>query len=166
MRKRTSLTADLIKGSVAGAVATLVLDQVTNFMYQRENSRDRQAEDRARRGRTAYETAADKIAAAFGRQLDEQQRKRLGAIVHWALGISAGAAYATYGRRHPSLRRAWGAAFGTAFWASVDEGLVSLAGLTPPPSAFPAVTHLRGLAGHVAFGVAADRTLRLLDAAA
>lgn len=166
MRRRAHITAELLKGAVAGAVATLVLDRVTTFLYQHESTGARCTEDRARHGRTAYEAAAEKVAGLFGARLDADQRKRLGAVMHWTLGIAAGAAYATYGRRHPSLRRGAGGAFGTAFWAAVDEGLVSLLGLTPPPKAFPAETHLRGLAGHLAFGVAADGTLRLLDAVA
>jgi len=166
MRNRTSITADLIKGAIAGAVATLVLDQVTSFMYERESSRARQAEDRARQGRTAYENAAEKIATMFGARIDAKQRKRLGGIIHWALGISAGAGYAVYGRRVPGLRRFAGGGFGTTFWATVDEGLVSVLGLTPPPSEFPLQTHLRGLAGHLAFGIVTDRTLGVLDAVA
>ncbi len=166
MRRRGHLTAELLKGAIAGAVATLVLDRVTTFMYQHERTGARRTEDRVRGGRTAYEAAAEKAAGLLGIRLDEEQRKRVGTGIHWALGVAAGVAYATYGRRNPSLRRAGGAAFGTAFWAAVDEGLVSLLGLTPPPKAFPAETHLRGLAGHLAFGVTADGTLRLLDAVA
>jgi Protein of unknown function (DUF1440) len=166
MHRRTTTSANLIKGAVAGVVATAVLDLVTNYLYAQESRSTRAREDRARSGKTAYETAAEKLAGMFGARLSRPQRKRLGGIIHWTLGIGAGAAYATYARRRPSLRRGFGAGFGTAFWAAVDEGLVSLLGLTPPPRAFPAATHLRGLAGHLAFGVTADRTLRLLDAIA
>lgn len=166
MRRRANLPADVLKGAIAGAVATAVLDRVTTFMYERESPGARKTEDRARAGRTAYETAAERIAALLGTNLEGEQRKRVGLIIHWALGIAAGVAYATYGRKNPTLRRGAGSAFGTAFWGAVDEGLVSLLGLTPPPKAFPIETHIRGLAGHLAFGVTADRTLRLLDAVA
>jgi hypothetical protein len=166
MRGRSHVTADLVKGAIAGTVATLVLDRVTTFMYEHERATVRNAEDRARSGRTAYEVAAEKLAVMLGTDLDAEQRKRVGLVIHWALGIAAGIGYAVYGRQRPSLRRAFGSAFGTAFWAAVDEGLVSLLGLTPPPKAFPVETHVRGLAGHLAFGVVADRTLRLLDAVA
>jgi hypothetical protein len=166
MRRRTSMPRELIKGAIAGAVATWTLDRVTSWMYEREPRRARQQEDRARHGRTAYEAAAERAAHLLGRRLNRDQQRRLGSAIHWALGIGAGMAYSAFGRRLPGVARAGGGAFGTAFWATVDEGLVSLLGLTPPPKAFPWETHARGLTGHLAFGIAADRTLRILDAIA
>jgi hypothetical protein len=156
----------LLKGAIAGAVATWIMDRVTTRMYERENRPAREMEDRVRHGRTAYEVAAEKIARLLGRQLTQRERRQMGAAIHWALGIAAGAAYAAFGRRLPAFRRAGGGAFGTTFWAAVDEGLVSLLGLTPPPKAFPWETHARGLAGHLTYGIVADRTLRVLDAVA
>jgi Protein of unknown function (DUF1440) len=164
MRRNQSMPKELVKGAIAGAVATWTLDRVTNWMYQREPQAARLREDRARNGRTAYEAAAERAAHLMGRRLDPDQRRSLGTAIHWALGIGAGVAYTAFGRRFPGARRAGGGAFGTAFWATVDEGLVSLLGLTPPPNAFPWETHARGLTGHLAFGLVADGTLRVLDA--
>jgi hypothetical protein len=166
MRRNTSTSKDLLKGAIAGVVATWIMDRVTTYMYQHENESSRSMEDRARGGRTAYETAAEKLARMLGREPTDQQRHRLGTAIHWALGIGAGAAYGAFGRKIPALRRAGGGAFGTTFWAAVDEALVSLLGLTPPPKAFPWESHARGLAGHLTFGIVADRTLRVLDAVA
>jgi Protein of unknown function (DUF1440) len=166
MRRNTDVMTNALKGAVAGAVATWTLDRVTTYMYEREPEPERRREDRARSGRTAYESAAEKVASLLGRQLSEQERQRLGVAIHWLLGIGAGVAYAMYGRNIPAFRRAGGGGFGTAFWAAVDEGLVTLLGLTPPPKAFPWQTHARGLAGHLAYGVAAEQTLRVLDAVA
>lgn len=166
MRRGTGTGKNLLKGAIAGAVATWIMDRVTSFMYEHENKHARSVEDRARHGRTAYETAAEKTAHLLGRRLTKAERQRFGAAVHWALGIAAGAAYATVGRSIPAFRRAGGGAFGTTFWAAIDEGLVSLLGLTPPPKAFPWETHARGLAGHLTYGIVADRTLRVLDAVA
>jgi hypothetical protein len=166
MRRRNGTGKDLLKGAIAGAVATWIMDRVTTYMYQHESKFARGIEDQARHGRSAYETAAEKAAHLLGRDLTEEERKRVGEAIHWALGITAGAAYGAFGRRIPAFRRAGGSAFGTTFWAAVDEGLVSLLGLTPPPNAFPWETHARGLAGHMAYGIVADRTLRVLDAVA
>lgn len=166
MRRNTSTGKDLLKGATAGALATWIMDRVTTYMYEHENHTARRIEDRVRHGRSAYETAAEKAARWLGRELTEEERRRIGLAIHWALGIAAGALYGAFGRRVPALRRAGGGAFGTTFWAAVDEGLVSLLGLTPPPRRFPWETHARGLAGHVAYGVVADRTLRVLDAVA
>jgi Protein of unknown function (DUF1440) len=166
MRRKNNVPTDLLKGAIAGAVATWALDRVTTWMYEREPHTAREQEDRARQGRTAYEAAAEKAARLLGRQLNQDERRRFGTAIHWALGIGAGAAYSVVGRRIPAFRRGGGGAFGTTFWAAVDEGLVSLLGLTPPPKAFPWETHARGLSGHLAFGIVADRTLRVLDAVA
>jgi hypothetical protein len=155
---------DLIKGAIAGAVATWVMGKVTNAMYAREHPRARSQEDDARQGKTAYGAAAEKTAVLLGKHLEGERRERLGSALHWALGIGAGAAYAVLRRRFDAVGGAAGFGFGTAFWAVVDEGLVPALGLTPGPRAFPWQAHARGLAGHLTFGTVTDRTLRLLDA--
>lgn len=165
-RRRNRIREDLIKGAVAGAIATWVMDRATGVMYAREDRRARRREDEAREGKTAYGVAAEKAAQALGTRLDREQRERFGGAIHWALGIGAGAAYAVLRRRLQSIGRGAGIGFGTLFWAAVDEGLVPALGLTRGPGAFPWQTHARGLAGHLTFGTVTDRTLRLLDAIA
>jgi hypothetical protein len=165
-RQQHGLGRDLIKGAIAGAVATWVMSKVTNTLYEREDPSARRREDEARRGSTSSGAAAEKAARAVGASLPDQQREKLGSALHWALGIGAGAAYAVLRRRFESVGRAAGFGFGTAFWAAVDEGLVPALGLTPGPRAFPWQTHARGLAGHLTFGGVTDGTLRLLDAIA
>jgi hypothetical protein len=166
MRPNHTITEDLLKGAVAGAVATWVMGRVTSALYAREDRRARHREDQARGGKTAYGVAAEKAAHALGAGLKDEQREKLGSALHWALGIGAGAAYAVLRRRFESVGRAAGFGFGTAFWAAVDEGLVPALGLTPGARAFPWQTHARGLAGHLSFGAVTDGTLRLLDAVA
>jgi hypothetical protein len=166
MRRKTSVAETALKGATAGAVATWAMDRVTTYMYEREPEPERTWEDRVRGGRTSYESAAERLAGLLGRELSDQERRRLGTLIHWLLGIGAGVAYALYGRNVPAFRRAAGGGFGTAFWAAVDEGLVTLLGLTPPPKQFPWQTHARGFAGHLAYGVTAEQTLRVLDAVA
>jgi uncharacterized membrane protein YagU involved in acid resistance len=165
-RRRNSISKDLIKGAIAGAVATWVMNKATSVMYAREDRRARRQEDDARAGKTAYDVAAEKTAAVLGTRLDPEQRERLGEVLHWALGIGAGAAYAVLRRRLHSIGQGAGIGFGTLFWAAVDEGLVPALGLTRGPGAFPWQAHARGLAGHLTFGTVTDRTLRLLDAIA
>ena len=142
---------DLLKGAVAGAVATFVMGKVTGYMYEHEDRDARRREDDARGGHSA------------GTSLDPSQRERLGSAAHWALGIGAGAAYAVLRRRFQSFGSAAGTAFGTGFWVFLDEGLVPALGLTPGATAFPWQTHARGLVGHLTFGTVTEGTLRLLD---
>jgi hypothetical protein len=163
VRARHTAGRDLLKGAVAGAVATYVMGKVTGYLYEHEDPGARREEDDARQGRTAYEVAAEKGAAATGTTLESRRRQEIGSAIHWALGIGAGAAYALFRRRVQVLGSAAGTAFGTAFWAFLDEGLVPALGLTPGPRAFPWQAHARGFVGHLTFGTVADGTLRLLD---
>jgi len=165
-RTRGGTAAAAIKGAIAGATATWLMGRITNYMYERENQDARKAEDTARNGKTAYGVAAEKAARLAGRPLDDKQRERLGSAIHWALGIGTGAIYAVLRRRFAGVGKLGGAAFGTAFWGLVDEGLVPGLGLTPGPAEFPWQTHARGLAGHLTFGTVTDATLRVLDAVA
>lgn len=161
--RRGGIGADLIKGAVAGAVATFVMGRVTGYMYEREDPEAREQEDEARGGRSSYEAAAEKAGEAAGRPLDRTEREQAGSAMHWALGIGAGAAYALFRRQVQGLGVTAGTALGTAFWGFIDEGLVPALGLTPGPTAFPWQTHARGLIGHLTFGTVTDGTLRLLD---
>lgn len=163
IRTRGGVGRDLLKGAVAGAVATFVMGRVTGYMYEHEDRQARREEEDARGDRSAYEIAAEKAAAAAGTSLDREQRARAGSAIHWALGIGAGATYAVLRRRFHRLGSAAGTAFGTGFWAFMDEGLVPALGLTPGATSFPWQTHARGLVGHLTFGTVTEGTLRLLD---
>ena len=161
--RRHSIGEDLVKGAIAGAVATYVMGRITTFMYDRENRRARKQEDEARGGGTSYGAAAEKGAELVGRRLTPKEREQAGSAVHWALGMGAGAAYAVARRRLAFLGSTVGTAFGTGFWAFMDEGVVPALGLTPGPLAFPWQAHARGFVGHLTFGTVTDGTLRVLD---
>ncbi len=163
MRKGDGLLADLALGAAAGAVATWAMGLVTNYMYEHEDPVARQREDAARGGKTAYGIAAEKAAGLAGVQLSEEGRARAGSAVHWALGAGAGAAYSALRRRWPAVAAGQGLAFGTAFFALVDEGANTALALTPPPGAFPLQAHARGLAAHLLYGAVTDTVLDVAD---
>lgn len=163
MSRDRSLLLDIAAGALAGLAATWIMGRVTTFLYEREDAQARKEEDDARDGKTAYGVAAEKAAALVGRELNPQQRDALGSGLHWGLGMGAGAAYGVLRHKMPVSKWGSGVAFGTAFWALVDEGANTVLGLTPKPQEFPWQAHARGFAGHLAFGLAADATLRLTD---
>lgn len=158
-----TLASDVVRGAMAGLAATWVMGHVTTFLHEREDEAAREREDRARDGKTSFGVAAEKAAHAVGRDLTDEQRQKYGSAIHWALGAGAGATYAVLRGRLPHTDSAGGLLFGTAFWAVVDEGANPALGLTPGPGAFPWQTHARGLAGHLAFGAAAEATLSVMD---
>lgn len=163
MGEQRNLGVLLLKGAIAGAVATFVMGKVTTFLYEHEDPKARREEDEARDGKEAYTVAADKAAAMLGRRLSEEQQERLGLAIHWGLGIGMGALYATLRDRFEEVELGQGLAFGTAFWGVVDEGLNTVLKLTPGPMSFPWQAHGRGLAGHLTFGTVTEGTLKLLD---
>lgn len=159
----SSLALDLVKGGIAGAVATWVMSGVTTYIYRRESDEVHEREKSVTGGENSLQAAATKVEELLGIELDEQQKKRLALAIHWALGIGTGALYGALRPRAKWAAEAQGLGFGTAFWLAVDEGLVPLLGLARGPTAYPWQSHARGLAGHLTFGVVAETTLDLLD---
>ena len=161
---------DLALGALAGAAATWVMGKTTTYLYEHEDPQARQREDQARGGSTAYETAAKKAAGLAGRQLSEEEGKKLGSAIHWAVGVSAGAAYGLLRRRLAGRGvgqdLALGALFGAAVWLLLDEAGNPALGLTPGPRAFPWQTHARGLAGHLVLGLTTEGLMQVADRAA
>jgi hypothetical protein len=166
MRGRSDTLGVLLDGVVAGAAATWLMGKVTEFLYQKEDPSAREREERVRQGKSSYGTAAEKAARLVGGSLSDEQRKRYGKRIHWALGAGAGAAYALLRDHVPVAAAAGGLLFGTAFFLLMDEGLVYALGLTPGPGEFPWQSHARGLAGHLAYGAATERALALMEGAA
>lgn len=158
-----SLVTDVIKGVAAGAAATWTMNRLTTWMYAREGAEARREEEQARGERSAYEAAVEQTAEATGLELDPDATQQAGAALHWAVGMAAGAAYAVARSRWPHVARGAGMPFGAGFFLAVDELMNPLLGFTPGPRAFPWQTHVRGLAGHLVFGLAIEGTLRLLD---
>lgn len=159
MDRTQPLWADAIEGAIAGALATWVMGKVTTALYAREEKSAKQREDDARGGKTAYGVAAEKIAGAAGRSLDDDERARYGSAIHWALGASAGAVYGMVRPRVSGASLGRGLVFGTAVFLVMDELATAALGLTPGPAVFPWQAHARGLAGHLAFGLTADAAL-------
>jgi hypothetical protein len=161
--KNGDLTRDLAKGAIAGAVATWVMGKVTTQLYRSEGEAVHQREKAVNGGENSLDMAAKKLAGLVGVTLTKSQKRRLGLMIHWTLGVGTGAAYGALRPRVRWAGEAQGLGFGTAFWLAVDEGLNPLLGLSRGPMAYPWQSHLRGLAGHLTFGLVTETTLDLLD---
>ncbi|MBW3563634.1 MAG: DUF1440 domain-containing protein [Acidobacteria bacterium] len=163
--RERSLATDLLVGTAAGVAATWVMDWVTTIMYEREPQQAKDRENAARGDQMAYETAAEKAAELLGHELSEEQRKTLGAGIHWTLGVSAGTVYGLARNQVPAAGLGSGLAYGALFWLAMDEAALTLLGLTPPPPEFPWQTHMRGLVGHLVFGVVVEAAFAIADTA-
>ncbi|HVR37640.1 MAG TPA: DUF1440 domain-containing protein [Thermoanaerobaculia bacterium] len=161
---RRPLLIDVALGALAGAAATWLMDKVTTSMYERESEDVRRRENKARGNKTAYQVAAEKGGEMIGVDFEHDESEALGELIHWGLGIGAGAFYGALRNVIPSLGIGSGLAYGAAFWLTMDEITVPALGLTPGPRAFPWQTHVRGLAGHVVLGGAIEAVFDLADA--
>jgi hypothetical protein len=144
--------ADALISVAAGFAGSKVMEPVTKRLYQWETDEAKKTEQEASYG-VAYNVAVKKTAGLVGVELSEEQVKKAGKAVHYGLGIAWAPVY-MWLRRSTNLTP-WGAglAAGASMYAVVDEALNPLLGFTPPPQAFPPVTHLRGLIGHLVFGL-------------
>jgi uncharacterized membrane protein YagU involved in acid resistance len=156
-----NLLVDLITGAVAGVVGVWALDRVDWTLYDRESEAAHQQLIRARpHGRDPAHNLAALGARLFGREL-KRQPNAAGISIHYGLGVGAAMAYAALRRRFPTFGLGAGTVFGALVWLLQDEGLNTVTGLAGKPQEYPATTHLRGLAAHMAFGLATELVLRL-----
>lgn len=151
----------VITGAVSGYVGTNVMDAVTTRLQEMESDQDRQREKRASRG-VAFDVAAEKMAGVAGVTLSDRQVKFGGTLLHYGLGFTAGETYVLL-RRGTSLNPAVaGMLTGLSIWAVVDEGINPYFGFSAPSSQYPTATHVRGLLGHLALGLATAVSAELL----
>jgi len=152
-----------VKGLLVGLAASKALDEVSIALYENEDRRTRWAEDRARGGKHVYERAVEQLAGFAGKSLSRRQRKLYGWKFHQAFGLLGGLQYVAMRRRNRRIGAGMGLLFGAAFFLLGDELMMPLLRWSPGPRAFSWKVHARGAVAHVAYGVAAEATARILD---
>jgi len=154
---------DALRGAVAGAAATWLMDLVTTRLYEAQPVLVTQREEAAQpNGKSSVANMVDRVEAATGLTIPRARRPLVENAVHYLLGVLPGAVYGVI-RRPLRITRLWeGAAYGLAVFAVNDEYLNTRLGLAGPVSAYPARTHFRGLAGHAALGIGTETGIQLL----
>ena len=99
-----------------------------------------------------------------GAELDEQEEKPAGNVVHYAFGALLGGAYGLIAEYRPGVTKGYGTLFGLGA-STIDELAVPAAGLSGSPTETPPATHAYGLASHLVFGGVTEAGRRLLRAA-
>ena len=154
---------DALRGAVAGAAATWLMDQVTTAMLQSQPDEVTQREREAQpNGKSSIANLVEMVEDATGFDVEEEQRPMVEMAAHYALGVVPGALYGVLRRHLPLVGAKRGVLYGVMLWAVNDEWLNSQLGLAGPFEAYPAETHWRGLVGHAVLGVATDTTIELL----
>ena len=121
---RTSFSGDLLRGAIAGAVATWAMDQVTTSLLEQASDADKAQEKAVQpRGRSSARNLTDMVVDRLGLDASEDQRSRAATAVHWCLGIVPGALYAALRRRVPLLGAGRGLVYGTVLFLANDEYL-------------------------------------------
>lgn len=147
------LVRDAALVTAAGYGAAKVMGRATTFLYEQQTDQAKEQEQEVSYG-VAYDVAAQKTAALVGKELSEEQAGRAGMGIHYALALGWVPVYMVLRRRFGMTPFGAGAAAGLSMSVLVDEVGNPLLGFTPPPQKYPLVTHLRGLAGHLVYGLA------------
>ncbi|MEE6296258.1 DUF1440 domain-containing protein [Georgenia wangjunii] len=150
---RTHMGHDAAATVIAGTGAAWAMNRVTTAFYERQSPESKRREREASSD-VAYAVVVQKAASLVGKSLERDSAERLGLGFHYAVGVALVPGYVVL-RRVIGLRPlAAGLALGLSASVLVDEVANPVLGSSAPPTDYPLVTHLRGLAGHVAFGLA------------
>lgn len=154
----------LTAGTLTGLVGTWVLDRVDWFNWNRERAETR-ARTRAARpgGRDPAHELVQRVAQRFDLDVGDPRDNAAGHAAHYAIGVSGALTFALLRERMAPLGPFRGLAFGLGLFLLQDEGANTLLGLSGRPGDHPWQDHARGLAAHLAFGVAVDGLLGVLD---
>lgn len=149
---------DLGVGAAIGYGASRAMDQTTGWYLERQSEASRRREEEIAPG-GAPVLAGKKIADMVGREITDEEAAKIGLFVHRLLGVTYGAIGGALVRVGVRPMRA-GIITGAAAFLLVDEGVNSVM-FTPPPQAYPMENHLRGVIGHLAYGVTAGVMLTM-----
>lgn len=154
---------DALRGAIAGAAATWLMDLVTTGMFAIQPPEVTKREEAARaNGKSSVANLIDRAEAETGIKVPEARRPMVEQAVHYALGVAPGAVYGVVRRYVPFARLGRGLAYGLVLFVVNDEYMNTKLGLAGPMVAYPPETHLRGLAGHAVLGVATETGIQLL----
>ncbi len=160
VRTRPEPWKGLAAGVIGGLAATLVMGQFQAAWGKASQSlrRDEDSDFREEEHEDATMRAAGRLAAAGGRRLTHEEKKKAGPLVHYAFGTAMGAAYGLANEFAPVGRKMLnplmsGSGFGTALFLGADEWAVPGLRLSAPPEKAPVSSHIYGWASHLVYGL-------------
>lgn len=138
----------------AGYVATKAMEQIGMKTYRWEPEGDRQREEQVRPG-PPFVVAADNLSKRIlGLQLGEDALHRAGMALHQLSGVAWAPVYMWLRRVAGFGPIAAGLATGASQSLLLDEIVTPAIGASAPNRDYPLTTHLRGLVGHLGYGLA------------
>jgi hypothetical protein len=158
----SSTLKDIGIGVAAGTVGGQALKQTAQLMWE-HTSAENIAKEQSIEPRDPFIVLAQRLGrVVFDKTPTQAQQKQFETAVMTVLGAGAGVAYVAAARRWPLGWLAGGAVFGALFYLVEDEGMGSAMGLFGDNTKYPLEARARGLAAHMAFGIAAAGVARLL----
>lgn len=150
--KMRETTAEIAAGVIGGIVATQVNDFVEKVFWHATPEREKAREPETPDGSSA-DAAARMLLECAEDEPSDAQHKALKKIIHFGLGAGWGPLYCWLRRNTRMSPTAAGIASGVALSLIVDEALNPALRITPPPHAYPASSHVRGLVTHAVWGL-------------
>jgi hypothetical protein len=148
---------DLVRGALAGTIATWLMDQVTTALYQGQSKAVTAKEKAAQPdGKSSVALMLERVEETAGVELNDDQRALAQQLMHYALGAVPGALYVFARERIPGVGAARGLIYGALLFLVNDEWLNWRLGFAASPGAYPTETHMRGLVGHLVLGGTTD----------
>jgi hypothetical protein len=146
-------------GAAIGYCSSRLMDQTTTWYLQHQSEASRRREEELAPGGAAI-LIGKKLGSIVGHDnVTDDQAAKIGLFVHRSLGVAWGVAAAALVRAGIRPMPA-GIMLGAAVFLVVDEG-ANAAFFTPPPQAYPIESHLRGVVGHLAYGVSVGAMLSM-----
>lgn len=160
----------IVRGAIAGAVGTLVMDLVWYARYRRDGGDQPFLDWELSTSTDSYDEAA--APAKVGRRvaedvldadLPERTAGTMNDVVHWATGLGYGAAHGLVSHAAGRARITDGLVTGPAAFAN-SYTVLPLIGIYQPLWDYDAETIYKDLSAHLAFGLATATAFRLLAA--
>ncbi|HVL98175.1 MAG TPA: hypothetical protein VM324_02650, partial [Egibacteraceae bacterium] len=138
----------------AGLAGTKAMEQVASRLMALESEADQQREQAVGPGPPFVLAARNLAQRVLGVDPDEDQQSKAGMILHYGAGLAWAPLYQQLRRRTGMGPVAAGLATGASQSLLLDEVVTPAIGASAPNRDYPVSTHLRGLAAHLAYGLA------------
>ncbi len=163
------------KGAAAGLIGGLVASWTMNQFQagwskaaeKLKNRENGQQQEEQQESQAESEGPLEKVAGAVSRtvlrqEIDSDQRKKYGMVVHYAFGAAMGGIYGGFSELMPRARAGFGALYGTTLFAGADELALPALKLSQPPTRYPLSTHAYAFASHCVYGVTTEAVRRVI----
>jgi hypothetical protein len=151
--RASTVARDWAIALAAGYVATKITDRAQRALWRATPEAEKEREPQVEHGSSAR-SAAHLLCTWCHVEPTESRVSLVKDCVHYGLGMAWGSVYGILRRRNHVRPVPAALITGISLSLVIDEALNPALGITPPATAYPASSHLRGLLTHVIYGIA------------